>query len=182
MTHLLAPDEPPPFELINESGAGAWFVTCDHASNRMPRALGTLGLPEWELARHIGWDIGAAAVTRGLCARLDATVILQNYSRLAIDCNRRPGLPSSIPVRSENTDVPGNIGISEADADQRRREIFEPYHAEITRVLDSCAAAGRAAMRRFCVVKNLAFGPATCFYYSPGCAYGGIGRHATLRW
>jgi predicted N-formylglutamate amidohydrolase len=142
-SRLLAADEPPPFEILNPNAASAWVINCDHASNRVPRALGTLGLSDAERARHIGWDIGAAAVTRGLVERLDAWAILQAYSRLVIDCNRRPDVASSIPVRSENTDVPGNIGISPEAAAQRRREIFDPYHAAIAAELDTRQAAGR---------------------------------------
>ena len=52
--------------------------------------LGTLGLHEDELGRHIAWDIGIAGVARRLAAALDATAILQSYSRLAIDVNRPP--------------------------------------------------------------------------------------------
>jgi predicted N-formylglutamate amidohydrolase len=142
---LLAPDEPAPFEVVNEAAAGPWVLTCDHAANRVPRHLSKLGVTDADLARHIGWDIGAASVTRGLAAGLNAWAILQNYSRLVIDCNRPPGAPSSIPLRSERTDIPGNIGLSPADAEQRRVEIFAPYHDAITAHLDARVAAGRAA-------------------------------------
>lgn len=145
MKALLAPGEPGPFEVINTTAASPWVLTCDHASNRVPRCLGKLGVTDANLARHIGWDIGAAAVTRGLAARLDAWAILQNYSRLAIDCNRPPGAPSSIPVRSEHTDIPGNLGISAGDAERRRVEIFAPYHDAIAAQLDARVAAGRTA-------------------------------------
>jgi predicted N-formylglutamate amidohydrolase len=143
---LLAPDEPPPFDIVAPAAPGAWVITCDHASNRVPRALGTLGVSDAERARHIGWDIGAAAVTRLLSARLDAWAILTNYSRLVIDCNRPPGVPSSIPRRSENTDVPGNIGIAADDALARCQALFDPYHAAIAAELDSRRDAGRPAV------------------------------------
>ena len=142
MPSLLAADEPRPFHVIQPAAGGCWVITCDHASNRIPRALGTLGLPDAEIARHIGWDIGAAAVTHGLAARLNAWAILQNYSRLVIDCNRHPGTPGSIPPRSENTDIPGNVGLSQADAAQRRTEIFDLYHAAIAAELDARGISG----------------------------------------
>jgi len=140
---LLAPDEPPPFTIVNPGAASPWVITCDHAGLRIPRALGTLGVSEAERARHIGWDIGAAAVTRQLAARLDAWAILQTYSRLVIDCNRPPGVASSIPTRSENTRIPGNEAIDEAAAAARRAAIFDPYHAAIAAELDARKAAGR---------------------------------------
>jgi predicted N-formylglutamate amidohydrolase len=143
MNGLLAPDEPPPFTIVNATAGSPWVITCDHASNRVPRALGTLGVSDEERARHIGCDIGAAAVTRLLAARLDGWAILTGYSRLVIDCNRRPDVPSSIPTRSENTDIPGNIGMNEDAAILRRRTLFDPYHEAITEELDRRAAALR---------------------------------------
>jgi len=92
----------------------------------------------------VGWDIGALAVALGLSAALDATLVAQPYSRLVIDCNRMAGTEPSIPLRSERTDVPGNAGLSRAARREREREIFEPYHDEIERLLDQRATAGRA--------------------------------------
>jgi hypothetical protein len=56
-----------------------------------------------ELGRHIAWDIGVAGLGRKLARALDATLILQPYSRLVIDCNRRPARPDSIAKSSEDT-------------------------------------------------------------------------------
>jgi predicted N-formylglutamate amidohydrolase len=145
MTHLLRPDEPPAYRIIAGEPASPWLFTCDHASNRIPASLGTLGLPQSEIDRHIGWDIGAAAVTEGLASRLGAWAILQNYSRLVIDCNRPPGVPSSIPMRSENTDIPGNTGVSAQQAAQRRAAIFDPYHDAIETELNRRAALRQPA-------------------------------------
>lgn len=128
---LLAPDEPAPFEAIEDENNSPFFITCDHAGKRIPRALGDLGLPESELDRHIAWDRGAAQVTRCLARELGAFAILQTYSRLVIDCNRHVDVPSSIPVISESTVIPANQGLSAAAAAERARAIFHPYHARI---------------------------------------------------
>src|SRR6187200_2040009 len=93
---LLAPDEPAAFEVISDQQQSPFLITCDHAGRRLPRALGTLGLPESELGRHIAWDLGAAEVARRLSRELGAFAILQTYSRLVIDCNRPTDVPSSI--------------------------------------------------------------------------------------
>ncbi|HSE13295.1 MAG TPA: N-formylglutamate amidohydrolase, partial [Rudaea sp.] len=118
---LLAADEPPAFAIERERGASPFLLICDHASRRMPRALGNLGVPESELQRHVAWDIGAAGVASRLSAALDAFLIMQNYSRLVIDCNRPLDAPGSIVARSEATDIPGNIGVSETAAAMRAR-------------------------------------------------------------
>jgi predicted N-formylglutamate amidohydrolase len=115
----------------------------DHASARIPRRLGDLGLPPAQLRRHIAWDIGALAVARLVSASLDAPLVAQNYSRLVIDCNRDPRVPTSIPTLSEHTEIPGNLALSEADKATRRREIFDPYHDHVRDLLDARVAAGR---------------------------------------
>jgi predicted N-formylglutamate amidohydrolase len=139
---LLAPDEPAPFELVADSAASPFLITCDHAGNRLPRALGDLGLPASELDRHIAWDLGAAGMARELARALGACAVLQTYSRLVIDCNRRPGVPSSIAELSESTIIPGNQALSAGEAEQRTRDIFEPYHRCIVQEL---ARRSRAA-------------------------------------
>ena len=140
---LLEADEPPPFEAIRLDGASVFVILVDHASLRIPRRLGDLGLPAGELQRHIAWDIGALSVARRMSALLDAPLIAQNYSRLVIDCNRDPRVPSSIPTVGESIDIPGNIGLGAAETEARRLEIFEPYHARIRTLLDARSAAGR---------------------------------------
>ncbi len=142
---LLAADEPAPITVHNESGLSPFVIVVDHAGNSLPRALGRLGVPECELARHIAWDIGIAAVSRFVADALDATLVQQNYSRLVIDCNRAPGSPTSIPEISEFTPIPGNVSLSEGQKDGRLCEIFHPYHDRIKAELDRRSRAGRPA-------------------------------------
>jgi predicted N-formylglutamate amidohydrolase len=140
---ILAPDEPSPVRVLREAGAADFILTADHAGRRIPSSLGSLGLTPAELDRHIAWDIGIAGVTERLSAALDATAILQTYSRLVIDCNRNPDWPTAIPELSEHTAIPGNIGLSPADKSARVAAIFTPYHARIDALLDARAAAAR---------------------------------------
>jgi predicted N-formylglutamate amidohydrolase len=152
---LLAEDEPSPVQLLAEGAASDFFLTADHAGRLIPRRLGTLGLPESERGRHIAWDIGIAGVTRLLAEALQAEAVLQTYSRLVIDCNRDPRVETSIPVISEHTEIPGNIGISSAEREARRAEIFAPYHQRIAARLD----ARREARRRTVLVAMHSFTP-----------------------
>jgi predicted N-formylglutamate amidohydrolase len=139
----MASEEDPerPFRLERPAGASPYLLIGDHASRRLPRRLGTLGLGEEDLGRHIAWDIGIAGLAGRLAERLDACAILQGYSRLAIDANRPPGTPESILGRSDGTVIPGNQGLSSEEAERRAREIFHPYHDRIRSELD--ARAGR---------------------------------------
>ena len=143
MSNLLAPDEPPPFLEARRQGRSNFVIVVDHASARIPRRLASLGLPAAELQRHIAWDIGALTVAEQVSAALDAPLVAQNYSRLVIDCNRDPKVATSIPTISELTEIPGNVALSEADREARRREIFDPYHDRVRALLDERAAAGR---------------------------------------
>jgi predicted N-formylglutamate amidohydrolase len=126
-----------------DTGTSDFFLTADHAGRAIPRQLGTLGLPELDRERHIAWDIGIAGVTERLSGLIDATSVLQTYSRLVIDCNRAPDHPTSIPEVSELTEIPGNHGLSSRDREERQREIFLPYHDRIAALLDRRQAAGR---------------------------------------
>ena len=143
---LLDPDELGPVTLENEGGSSAFFLTCDHAGRAIPRRLDSLGVPEHERQRHIAWDIGIGAVGRQLSQLLDATVILQTYSRLVIDCNRDPNVPSSIPEISETTEIPGNRDLGEAARQTRVAAIFRPYHNAVAAALDRRATEGRASV------------------------------------
>jgi predicted N-formylglutamate amidohydrolase len=140
---LLSPDEPPPLIEERAQGRSNFLIVVDHASARVPRRLDDLGVPHAELRRHIAWDIGSLAVARQVAAALDAPLIAQNYSRLVIDCNRDPNVPSSIPTISEWIDIPGNKNLSDAEIAARRMEIFDPYHDRIRTLLDERLAAGR---------------------------------------
>lgn len=140
---LIAADEPPPFSIENSAGTSPFFLACDHAGRRIPRALGDLGLDDIERQRHIAWDIGAAGVMSQLSRRLDAFAIGQTYSRLVVDCNRPFESPTLIALRSERTDIPGNMNLSVEQRRQRIDEVFAPYHARIEAELDARRAAGR---------------------------------------
>ena len=161
---LLGPGDPPAFEVLNPEGAARFAILCDHASNRVPRALDDLGLPPAELERHIAWDIGAAAITRRLAAHFDAPAVLAGYSRLVIDCNRRLEDAQSILSRSDGTAIPGNRNLTGEDAAARVEGCFEPYHRACTAVLDGVEARGGVVppvvmMHSFTPVMNGALRP-----------------------
>jgi predicted N-formylglutamate amidohydrolase len=140
---LLGVNDVRPVHEQNAEGRSAFLLTSDHYGRLIPASLGDLGLPESELIRHIGWDIGIAGVAERLSDRLGAHLIAQRYSRLVIDCNRPPHVASSIPRLSEATMIPGNEGLSREDAETRRREIFDPYHRRIDEVIDQRAREAR---------------------------------------
>lgn len=139
---LLDADDPAIFTVHHPHGRSLFVLLADHAGQQVPAALHDLGLPQAELDRHIGWDIGIAGTTRALAQRLDAWAIEQTYSRLLIDCNRPLASPTLIPEVSDGTLIPGNAGLSAAQRQQRIDAIHAPYHARISAELDRRREAG----------------------------------------
>ena len=137
-TGLLAADEPAPYEILEAESSRPIVLACDHASNRVPRALEDLGLANEHLQQHIAWDIGAGAVTRRLSERLRATAVLGNYSRLVVDLNRNLEDPSAFPAISDGILVPGNLGLGVEKRADRARALFKPYHEALRRVTRDC--------------------------------------------
>jgi predicted N-formylglutamate amidohydrolase len=134
---LLGADEPPAYLELRAQGRSNFVIAVDHASSRIPKRLGNLGMAAAELKRHIAWDIGALGVARRVAEALDAPLIAQNYSRLVIDCNRDPTVETSLPIVSESTEIPGKMNLSAAEILARRVEIFDPYHRRIRELLDA---------------------------------------------
>ncbi|MFO1037233.1 MAG: N-formylglutamate amidohydrolase [Geminicoccaceae bacterium] len=120
-------------EEYRRTGRAPVLLLCDHAGKLVPAAVGDLGIDAAALSRHIGWDIGAADLTRRLADLLDAPAILNHVSRLVIDANRRPLTPTSIPAISDGCVVPANEALDPAAAKARVREYFLPYHRLVAR-------------------------------------------------
>ncbi|GAC1632971.1 MAG: N-formylglutamate amidohydrolase [Nevskia sp.] len=121
-------------------------MNCYHGGLVLPEWLCSLGQSELASGRNFAWDIGAAGVARILAERLDATLVLQTYSRLVIDCNRPPAAPDSIPTRSDWVQIEANEQLDGDEREARCREIFEPYHAALTGLLDARAQAARRTL------------------------------------
>jgi predicted N-formylglutamate amidohydrolase len=135
--------DPPAYTVVNPHGRARVVLLCEHASNHIPARFANLGLPPEQLQRHIAYDIGGAAVARGIAERLDAVLVLAGYSRLLIDCNRPLSSPTSIPVRSEDVDIPGNVGLTPAQREERDRLFFAPFREKAAEILDTRLRGGQ---------------------------------------
>ncbi|MEZ5666265.1 MAG: N-formylglutamate amidohydrolase [Alphaproteobacteria bacterium] len=138
-----APDDAA--RIVGAARSGGLVVLCDHASNRLPAAYGTLGLGPDDLARHIAWDPGALAVAERLAAAIDGPLVHATWSRLLADCNRDAADEDLIVTVSEDTPIPGNAQLSAAERQGRIARFHAPYHRAVTALCDDRAAAGRLA-------------------------------------
>lgn len=126
-----------PFETHLGSADHGLIIICDHAENTLPDAYGTLGLPAEQLARHIGYDIGAKALSQQLAGALDASLVMSRFSRLLIDPNRGQDDPTLIMRLSDGAVVPGNGNHDAAERAHRLEHFYHPYDQAI---LDTVAA------------------------------------------
>ncbi|HUZ90860.1 MAG TPA: N-formylglutamate amidohydrolase [Methylocella sp.] len=116
--------------------AGVLFL-CDHASNALPEAYGTLGLTKRHLDRHIAYDIGAAWITRHLATLFGAPAVLSRFSRLLIDPNRGADDPTLVMRLSDGEIIPGNARIGAEEIEYRRTHFWRPYRAAIAAAIEA---------------------------------------------
>lgn len=140
---MLAADDPIPYRVRRVEGSSPYVLVCEHAGNRIPKALDNLGLGDYDLSRHIAWDIGAEAVADGVSEILDATLVTQPYSRLVVDCNRWANDPEIVPTQCDGTAIAGNRELSSCDVANRIDAIHKPFHERLAGELDRKKQAGR---------------------------------------
>lgn len=134
-----------PYELIHGDKNCGLLLTADHASRALPESYGSLGLEAAQFDRHIAYDIGVAALTRKLAAKLQAPAVLGGFSRLLIDPNRGEDDPTLIMQLSDGAVIPGNYPMSEREREKRLNEFYRPYHNQVARLTqDVHAQSGRA--------------------------------------
>ncbi len=132
-----------PVEVVPGRAHSGMVLLCDHASNFVPDDLAALGLPQAQFERHIGYDIGAAVVTRELAHLTGAPAVLTRFSRLVIDPNRGRDDPTLVMRLSDGAVVPGNARIDDAGIAERLRRFYEPYDAAIVAAIGAMTNAGQ---------------------------------------
>ena len=130
------------YEIVAGAGDTRLILLCDHASNRIPADYGDLGVEAGQFERHIAYDIGAAALTRGLALRMQAPAVLSCFSRLLIDPNRGMDDPTLIMRLSDGAVVPGNRDVDEAERARRIARFHQPYHRAIAAAVAQVKARG----------------------------------------
>lgn len=135
-----------PVLLENADGLSDVILVTEHAGREVPPFVGSLGLDDDAMSSHIGWDIGAAELSRMLSKLLDAPLIMQRYSRLVYDCNRPFEAPDAIVTESDSIPVPGNAGLTAEHRQKRYEEIYVPFEEAIEELLAKRKAAGANAV------------------------------------
>lgn len=142
VTTLLAPGEPGPFRVLSPLSDAPIMLVCDHASCRFPELLGDMGLDPFARRCHLAIDIGAGPLTERLSDSLGVTAVVQNYSRLIVDCNRQLMDPSAFLEYGDGILVPGNRNLHQADKDLRASALYWPYHCAIDEQIERLRKGG----------------------------------------
>lgn len=126
---------PAPVQPERLAGAGPVVLTCEHASAELPAWLQASPADRDWMRTHWAVDLGGAALTRALAARLDAPAVLARASRLVCDCNRSPGSPTWIRETVEGHALSFNQGVGAEERQRRARALYAPYHHAIDSLL-----------------------------------------------
>ena len=124
-----------PVEKIDGKPSNGLIILCDHASNYIPKEYDLLGLTANELDRHIGYDIGVAAVSKALANKLNVSAILTNYSRLLIDPNRGEDDLTLVMQISDGVVIPKNVNVTSMEIKKRIQQYYRPYHDAIAKTI-----------------------------------------------
>jgi len=136
-------------EWINPDSQAPVVLVCEHAGCAVPAGMRGLGITDAQRKDHIGWDIGAAAVSRELAQRLGVTAVLQRYSRLVIDCNRPPQADDSIPTESAGVVIPANQQLTAVDRQQRVAHVFDPFDRALKELMTKSATHSAFSIHSF---------------------------------
>lgn len=140
---LLAADEPEPFTVLNGNSVSPILLVCDHASDRIPRSLGTMGLDPPARRCHLAIDIGAENLARHINSELQTTTVICQYSRLVVDCNRELMDAGAFLEFGDGVVIPGNRSLGRAQKELRANEIYWPYHRAIAGQIERLRKCGR---------------------------------------
>ena len=107
------------------------LIVADHASNYIPKKYNNLGLEKKDIVTHKAYDPGVKELAINLSNKLNSQLVLGQYSRLLIDCNRDVDDPTLISVISDHKLILGNKKITKQEKNYRINKMYIPYHEKI---------------------------------------------------
>ena len=107
------------------------LIIADHASNYIPKKYNNLGLEKKDVFTHKAYDPGIKELAINLSNKLNSQLVLGQYSRLLIDCNRDEDDPTLISAISDRKLILGNKKITKQEKNYRINKMYRPYHEKI---------------------------------------------------
>lgn len=123
------------FEIVRGGESAGVFVTCEHASERLPEPWSWPEPDRRLLGTHWASDLGAADLAREYAARIGTVALLSRFSRLLCDPNRAEHEPSLFRDVAEREPVHLNLDLTLAERESRLTQYHRPFHAAVDREL-----------------------------------------------
>ncbi len=120
-----------PTYLGGPKATGPFFLTCEHASNRIPEEIAVSEQDRPWLDTHWAWDQGAALVVKALVEQTGSPAVLAITSRLVCDPNRVIQHENWIRREMEGHTLAFNQNLVETERERRRLAYYEPYHTAV---------------------------------------------------
>jgi len=116
------------------------IVTCEHASNRVPRHFGNLFHgKEKILSSHQAYDPGAAGLARRIAKQFQSSVHLGAVTRLLIDLNRSPSNRKTLYTKYSRE-------LQQSDLELLYCKYYLPYRELVEREVGRFVAGGKPVL------------------------------------
>jgi predicted N-formylglutamate amidohydrolase len=137
------------YERLTGLPSAPLFLTCEHASERLPTGY-VLSDSDLRLCRtHWAYDLGARDLVIELAAALGASAVLARYSRLLIDPNRDERHPDLFRQHAEGIPIAMNQRLSDKERQHRITHYHRPYHEAVDAALSQAAAPTLLSIHTF---------------------------------
>lgn len=123
------------YEAVEGTENAPVFITCEHASERLPSGYGWHPDDERLVGTHWAYDLGARELAMELAVELGAPSVLSRFSRLLVDPNRPEDSDTLFRAEAEGAPVWLNRAIDAGERAQRIERYYRPYHEAIDRRL-----------------------------------------------
>lgn len=128
------------FELVTEAAAAPLFLTCEHASERLPAPWHWPEPDRRLLGTHWAYDLGAREVAIELAQALSASAVLARFTRLLVDPNREENHDDVFRAFADGQPVLFNHGLEDEERERRIAGYHRPYHEAVDRALSATRA------------------------------------------
>ncbi len=117
-----------PFEVRGGSARSGVFLTCEHASERLPSGYDWHAADRRLAGTHWAYDLGAAELVHDIADAVDAPAFLARFSRLLVDLNRPEDAPTLFRPDAEGAPVELNRALTDEEREHRLARYHRPYH------------------------------------------------------
>lgn len=137
------------YERLSGHRAAPLFLTCEHASERLPTGYALTGSDLRLSGTHWAYDLGARDLVIELAAALCASAVLARFSRLLIDPNREEHHPDLFRQHAEGLPIGLNQQLSVSERQHRITHYHRPYHEAVDAALSESAAPTLLSIHTF---------------------------------